>query len=95
MEKDAKTRLIETATPLFAQRGFTGVSVRDLAHAADVNVAAISYHFGSKEGLYQAVLEDLFWPIAQALEMLKTLPPLSGEQRLSMYAERIDRKSVV
>ncbi len=56
---DSRARQIAAAAPLFASRGYSGVTVRELAKAADVNVAAISYHFGGKRGLYLAALERL------------------------------------
>lgn len=49
--------LLEAATAVFAARGFEGGSVRDISRAAKANVAAVSYHFGGKDGLYRAVLE--------------------------------------
>jgi AcrR family transcriptional regulator len=61
---ESRERQIVVAAELFASRGFNGVSVRDVAAAADVNVAAISYHFGGKQGLYQAALERLMEEMA-------------------------------
>ena len=52
----AAERLIEAAGPLFAARGFDGVSTREVTRAAGVNLSAITYHFDGKEGLYRAVL---------------------------------------
>jgi AcrR family transcriptional regulator len=49
-------RLLAAATRLFAQRGFHAVSVRDIAHAARANVAAVNYYFDGKLGLYRAVV---------------------------------------
>jgi AcrR family transcriptional regulator len=49
--------IINVAERLFAEKGFDGASVRDIAHAAEVNVAMISYYFGSKEKLMEAVFE--------------------------------------
>ncbi len=89
MERDTRLNLIETATSLFAKKGYAAVSVRELAHAAGANVAAVSYHFGGKEGLYQAVLEEQFAPIALLLERLPPLAAASGEARLRFYAENI------
>ncbi|MBP2653968.1 MAG: transcriptional regulator, TetR family [Firmicutes bacterium] len=89
LEKDSQTKLLETATTLFAQKGFNGVSVRQLAEAANVNIAAISYYFRGKEGLYQAVLEEQFAPIAAALSQTKTANKLSATEQLSMYAKHI------
>lgn len=49
--------ILETAEKLIADNGYDGTSIRDIAHAADVNVAMISYYFGSKEKLLQAIFE--------------------------------------
>ena len=53
-------KLIAVATELFGERGRAGVSIRDLATAAGVNVAAVHYHFGGKDELYAAVIERAF-----------------------------------
>ena len=50
-----KQRLIVVAMKLFADKGFDGVTVRDISAAADVSVGLINHHFGSKEGLREAV----------------------------------------
>lgn len=56
---DTKTRVIEAATGLFAEKGMANVSLRELTAAAGVNLAAVNYHFGSKEALCEAVLDSL------------------------------------
>lgn len=53
--KDKKLRILEEAEQLFASQGFSGTSVREIAKAADVNVAMISYYFGSKEQLLMEI----------------------------------------
>ncbi len=53
---DTRRRLIETAIEVFAAHGYDGTSTRLLAERAGVNLPAIQYHFGSKEGLYRAVV---------------------------------------
>jgi len=53
---DTRRRLIETAIEVFATYGYEGASTRRLAERAGVNLPAIQYHFGSKEGLYRAVV---------------------------------------
>jgi TetR/AcrR family transcriptional regulator len=58
--QDCRNKLIEVATPLFAKKGFNGVSVREVATAAGVNLSMISYYFGGKEGLYGEVLNEQF-----------------------------------
>lgn len=52
-----RARIVEAAEAEFADHGFDGVSVRQIALRADVPVALINYHFGSKEGLYRAIFE--------------------------------------
>ena len=59
-DNDCRNNLIAAAAPLFAAKGLNGVSVRELAGAAGVNLSMISYYFGGKEGLYAAVLTEQF-----------------------------------
>lgn len=54
-----KERLLAAAGPIFAQRGFDDVTVRELSSQAKVNVAAVGYHFGDKLGLYRAVIDHI------------------------------------
>lgn len=54
---DTKERILIAATSLFASKGFEGTSVRDIAGAAQVNLASINYHFENKTGLYLSVFE--------------------------------------
>ncbi|MBC7437718.1 MAG: TetR/AcrR family transcriptional regulator [Bdellovibrionales bacterium] len=65
MEKAATTRkrLVDAATELFIQKGFRGVSIREIAERADTNSALISYYFGDKEGLFKQVFKDVAMPL--------------------------------
>ena len=54
-DEGTRERLLDTAERLFAERGFDGASVREITAAAGCNVAAVNYHFGSKENLYREV----------------------------------------
>ncbi len=58
-----KGRLLEATERLIAEKGFDAVSVRDITGLAKANVAAVNYHFGSREGLLGALLEQRLKPI--------------------------------
>jgi len=62
---ETKTVLLDTAERLFAERGFSAVSLRQIIGAAGVNLAAVHYHFGSKEILIQALLARRITPLNQ------------------------------
>ena len=68
-DHDCRATLIAVATPLFAEKGFHGVSVRELAKAARMNLSMISYYFGGKEALYAAVLTEQFATLKQVAEI--------------------------
>ena len=85
-EKNTIERMLEAATKLFAQRGFSGVSVKELAEAAAVNIASISYHFGGKEKLYMAVMERQFAAIDEILQPLKQTE-ISAVESIQMIGE--------
>lgn len=55
VEKDTRDKILDIAQKLFAQKGFDGTSVRDIAKEAEVNIAAINYHFKNKAALYWQV----------------------------------------
>ena len=57
--EDTRRRILETALDLFAAQGYEGASTRQIAEGAGVNLPAIQYYFGNKEGLYRAVIEDI------------------------------------
>ena len=63
---DTQTQILDAAEQLFAEQGFGATSLRSIIRAADVNLAAIHYHFGSKEKLIVATIERMAQPIVQA-----------------------------
>ena len=87
MEKDTADRIIDTAIPLFAKKGFVAVTIREVADAAQINSSAISYYFKGKEGLYQAVLEKTFLPVATLLKSVETMTSLKAIECLTTYAK--------
>ena len=60
-----KERILDSAEALFMEHGFEATSLRQLTSAAGVNLAAVHYHFGSKEELFQAVLTRRLDPMNQ------------------------------
>lgn len=74
---EAKQRLLDAAEALFAERGFELVSVRDVTQQAKANVAAINYHFGTRDGL-------IGWVVARHL-------PSINDERLARL-ENLERK---
>ncbi len=53
---ETRLRILETASKVFAERGFAATTIRMICGRANVNIAAINYHFGGKEALYREVL---------------------------------------
>ena len=82
---DTRTQLLAAATPLFARKGLHGVSVREVARSAGVNLAMISYHFGGKEGLYAAVVEEQFARLRQMAEVARMDIPPTEKFRSYLY----------
>lgn len=72
-----KGRLLEATEKLIAEKGFDAVSVRDITGLAKANVAAVNYHFGSRDGLLAAVLEHRMKPLAD--QRIKNLNSLGGD----------------
>ena len=57
---DTKRRLLDAAGEVFSRQGFKAATVRTICRMAHANVAAVHYHFGGKEGLYEALLSEAF-----------------------------------
>jgi AcrR family transcriptional regulator len=88
---DTRARLIDAALDVFGRLGFEGASTRQIAREADANLAAIVYHFGSKEALHIAVAEHIVASvrerigpaIAAAATPEATATPASARQALT------------
>jgi AcrR family transcriptional regulator len=73
-EHDTKTRIMDVAERLFAERGYAATSLRDITGEAEANLAAVNSHFQSKEGLLSAIVERHVAPInRERLEALDAL----------------------
>jgi TetR/AcrR family transcriptional regulator, regulator of cefoperazone and chloramphenicol sensitivity len=81
-----KERLLEVATRLFAEHGFSKVTVRDICAPAKANVAAINYHFGGKVGLYEEVLRSAIRIMQTMTEDVRRAGDgLPAEKQLAVY----------
>jgi TetR/AcrR family transcriptional regulator, regulator of cefoperazone and chloramphenicol sensitivity len=58
VDLETRERLIDVSARLFAERGFSKVTVREICQRAHANVAAVNYHFGGKDGLYQEIVSS-------------------------------------
>ncbi len=68
MRQSATARkILVAAEALFAEQGFTETTMRQITSAANVNLAAVNYHFGSKKGLITAVADKYLTPLAASL----------------------------
>jgi AcrR family transcriptional regulator len=94
--EDTQRRILETALALFAAEGFDSASTRAIAEQAGVNLPAIQYYFGSKEGLYQAAIAHIgdqatqaITPIASRVYAALDAAP-SRAQLIDLLCEMID-----
>lgn len=71
---DTRTVLLETARTLIAQHGYDGASIRAITGAAGANLGAITYHFGTKYGLYEAVLDSITAPLRERIRLATSSP---------------------
>lgn len=72
-EKDTRARLLDAAAQLFGARGFAAVSIREIAQEAGVNLAAVNYHFSSKENLWQEALRHSLGFVGPMVEDLRPI----------------------
>jgi AcrR family transcriptional regulator len=93
---DKQLAIINTAEKLFSEKGYEGTSVRDIAEMAGINVAMISYYFGSKEKLMHALFKERTNELLKKLESLlneKSLTPIQKvEMLIDDYVERSMQK---
>jgi AcrR family transcriptional regulator len=77
-------RLLNVACELFAQRGYSGTSVREITRRARANLGAITYHFGSKETLYHAVIASKAEPLVARVAEVAAQPgaPLDRVEKI-------------
>ena len=83
--EETRREILAAASEAFAAAGYVGATTRAVASRAGVNVATLHYHFGSKEGLYRAVLE------AAGRGTLPNLPPGDAAETVARVVEALFR----
>lgn len=83
---DSRQRLLMAAILVFAEKGYDGAGIREIAQRAKANSALVQYYFGSKEGLYTATLQFLFEQGPNSVGALPP-PPVPGEPDALRKAE--------
>jgi AcrR family transcriptional regulator len=81
---DKQLEIIQVAEALFAEKGFDGTSIRDISAKADVNVAMVSYYFGSKEKLLEALVLHRIADMSLQLENIVGLEASPKEKMLKV-----------
>jgi AcrR family transcriptional regulator len=84
---EKQLQIIDTAEKLFAGKGYDGTSVRDIAEEAGVNVAMISYYFGSKEKLLEALFSQRAAGTTKKLESMLEDKGLSPLEKVNMMID--------
>jgi AcrR family transcriptional regulator len=83
-QHETRTRILDVAEELFMQHGFEATSMRLLTSTARVNLAAVNYHFGSKDALIEALFHRRLDPMnAERIAALDALEQQAGEQPLA------------
>jgi hypothetical protein len=90
--KDKKKHILEAAEELFANKGFEAATVRDIADAAGVNLAMISYYFGSKEKMMESLFHERMEVMKMKVESLIKNDSLTPFQKIESVIEEYVKK---
>ena len=84
---EAVTAILSESIPLFANHGFSGVSIRQVANAVDISIATLYHHFPDKKTLYLKSIEQAFSDKAEGLTDVNNTPG-TKEERLKLFILR-------
>jgi len=91
-----RNAILDAAEQLFAEHGFEATTTRMLAQASNTNLAMISYHFGGKEKLMEALLRRRMQDTGTALQQAMDAPNISATEKMKLiadaYLEKVVRK---
>ena len=91
---DTRERLLAAAGPIFAKKGFSTATVREICQAAEVNVAAVNYHFRDKERLYIEAVKQAHCARMGQTPLPKWPPGTPPERKLRGFIETLLRRLV-
>lgn len=86
-EDDARSRILDAAGPIFAEKGFQTATVREICNRANANVAAVNYHFGDKERLYVEAVKLAHIPEGDHDELIEWPPGTPPDVKLRDHLE--------
>jgi len=94
-----KERILQQASLLFAERGYRGISMRDLAEACEITQAAFYYHFRNKEAILEAILQNYCDETGLAIDTIRAQNLGPTEQLTQivgmLFHQRPDQRSVI
>jgi AcrR family transcriptional regulator len=82
--ESTRASLLRAGRTLFALRGYDGASIRAITRRADANLSSVTYHFGAKEKLYEAVLESVLAPLAEKVAAIARSPDGSEDRMVRL-----------
>ena len=89
---DTASRIVSVAASLFAAKGYEGVSIKDISETAGVNIAAVNYHFDSKENLFLQIIEQFLSELFVSAR--KTLVSPQNPEDLKVRLEIFVRQTI-
>ena len=80
---EVRDRLLDAAVEIAVEQGFDSAGLREIARRAEVSPGMISYYFGDRQGLYQAMFERVFARIREKVDAVLDAPARSTEDRVA------------
>lgn len=91
-EKITKETIFKTAARLFAKKGYNGVSMREISEMSNVSKPTIYYYFGSKDGIYEQLMDTGIDHIQHMLEEVSEMP-ISAKEKLTQITKRVFKET--
>ena len=86
MSADTKEKIAATAQKLFGEKGFHGTSVREISREAGVSLSMINYHYGSKEGLFNNLVQTLFIRMHEGVKNIQS-SSISAKEKINAFID--------